>query len=377
MIIFLIGLVAESLYSIPAFARKYSMTCKTCHESFPKLKDFGEEFAGNGFVLKDQQAPRYYMETGDPELSLLRDFQWGIRLEGYVTHNNSKSKQSDVASPYLVKLLSGGELTKDVAYYFYFFFSERGDVAGLEDAFIMFNDLFGTELDAYVGQFQISDPLFKRELRLTLDDYSIYKTNVGLSQIDLTYDRGIMLTYGLPTGTDLTFEVLNGNGIGKADVFRNFDNDEYKNLFGRISQDIIEPLRIGAFGFTGKEKMSLDVNKMNMFGVDGTISVAPFELNLQYVQRDDTNPFNLISPTKVKTKGAFAELVVMPNGDESKIYGVGLFNWVESEQQTLNTRTISGHIGYMLRRNFRFVGEYTYDMTNKYGKLAIGAIAAF
>ena len=38
----------------------------------------------------------------------------------------------------------------------------------------MFNNLFGSELDITVGQFQISDPLFKRELRLTKDDYYIY-----------------------------------------------------------------------------------------------------------------------------------------------------------------------------------------------------------
>ncbi|MCK7518582.1 MAG: hypothetical protein MZV64_13105 [Ignavibacteriales bacterium] len=40
-------------------------------------------------------------------------------------------------------------ITKNIAYYFYFFFSERGEVAGIEDAFVMFNDLFGSDLDLY------------------------------------------------------------------------------------------------------------------------------------------------------------------------------------------------------------------------------------
>ena len=69
------------------------------------------------------------------------------------------------------KLLSGGALTKNVAYYFYFFFSERGEVAGVEDAFLMFNNVGNSELDIYAGQFQVSDPLFKRELRLFYQDY--------------------------------------------------------------------------------------------------------------------------------------------------------------------------------------------------------------
>jgi hypothetical protein len=92
-------------------------------------------------------------------------------------------------------LISGGSITTDIAYYFYFFFSERGEVAGLEDAFLMFNNLFGSELDFYLGQFQVSDPLFKRELRLTFEDYRIYRTAVGYSNINLhmTEDK----TYGL------------------------------------------------------------------------------------------------------------------------------------------------------------------------------------
>ena len=49
-----------TLDAMPAFARKYQMSCKTCHSPFPKLKPYGEEFAGNGFVLKDKEAPRYY-----------------------------------------------------------------------------------------------------------------------------------------------------------------------------------------------------------------------------------------------------------------------------------------------------------------------------
>jgi hypothetical protein len=47
---------------------------------------------------------------------------------------------------------------------------------------------------------------------------------------------------------------LNGTGIGEANVFRNFDNDKYKNLLGRVSQDIGEQFRIGGFGYWGKEE---------------------------------------------------------------------------------------------------------------------------
>ena len=38
--------------ALPLFAKKYRLPCKTCHEAFPKLNDFGEAFRSNGYQLK-------------------------------------------------------------------------------------------------------------------------------------------------------------------------------------------------------------------------------------------------------------------------------------------------------------------------------------
>ena len=67
-------------------------------------------------------------------------------------------------------------------------------MAGIEDAFLYFNNVGGVDFDILVGQFQVSDPLFKRELRLTRDDYTAFTLRPGASGIDLTYDRGVVLS---------------------------------------------------------------------------------------------------------------------------------------------------------------------------------------
>ena len=369
-------LAYHTAQAIPAFARKYNMTCKTCHAPFPKLKAYGEEFAGNGFVLKDQDAPRYFVETGDEKLSLIRDIPLAVRVDGYATFNSDKSKQSDFKTPFIFKLLSGGSIFKNVSYYVYYIL-EDGEVGKLEDAFVMFNDLFGSGLAFSIGQFQVSDPLFKRELRLTLADYDIYKVKVGNSHTNLTYDRGIMLNYGFETGTDLTFEVVNGNGIGAIED-GNFDNDKHKNFIGRISQDVGEHLRVGGFGYLGKEETNDVVNDLWMVGPDASISFEPLELNVQYVERRDKDPF-FFGPAaiEIKTRGAFAELIYMPDGDNSDWYAVGLYNWVESNIGTLDKKSASFHLGYLLARNIRLVAEYTQNFTDKYGKFGVGFNSAF
>lgn len=379
LIVFSFLLLQETAFAIPAFARKYNMSCQTCHSPFPKLKPYGDEFAGNGFVLADKEAPRYFIETGDDQLSLIREFPLALRLEGYVTYNNKNSEKLDFTAPYLLKFLSGGAVTKNVSYYFYFFFSERGEVAGIEDAYIMFNNLFDQDLDLYVGQFQVSDPLFKRELRLTFEDYQLYRVKPGLTKANLTYDRGLMLTYGLPTKTDLILEVLNGTGIGAANAFRNFDDDKYKNIFGRISQDISDDFRLGAFGYFGKEKVGANnsfTNSFNMFGPDLTLKLKnQLELNFQYGIRKDDNAFG--TNKEIKTNGGFGELIYTPKGDESKWYAVALYNWIDSDFDTYDYQTGTLSLGYLLRRNIRLIGEFTYDFKIKYSQLAFGVISAF
>lgn len=380
-ILLLFLLIPENNSAIPAFARKYNMSCQTCHSPFPKLKPYGAEFAGNGFVLSEKDAPRYFQDTGDEQLSLIRDVPLALRLEGYVTYNNKNSERLDYSAPYIIKLLSGGAITNNVSYYFYFFFGERGEVAGLEDAFIMFNNLFNQDLDLYVGQFQVSDPLFKRELRLTFEDYQIYKFKPEYSKADLTYDRGLMLTYGLPTGTDIILEILNGNGLGAANNFKIYDDDKFKNLFGRISQDISESVRFGFFGYYGKENLEDDLankftNSFTMVGPDFTLKLKEqLELNFQYAFRKDDKP--TFFTKNLKTKGGFGELIFTPKGDESKWYAVALYNWVDSNLDLMDYKSGTVSLGYLLKRNIRLIGEYTHDFNKEYGQIAVGIIAAF
>ena len=378
-ILFVLFIMPDTVSAIPAFARKYDMTCQTCHSPAPKLKAYGEEFAGNGFQLADKESPRFFRETGDDQLVLMRELPLAVRMEGYMRWQPETNKRSDFQAPYLVKLLSGGQIAKNVSYYFYFFFGERGSVAGLEDAFIMFNNLFNSELDVFVGQFQVSDPLFKRELRLTLEDYQVYRIAPGMSNINLTYDRGVMFTYSFPTKTDLVIQVLNGSGIGPADAQRNFDSDKYKNIFARASQDLSDGIRIGGFAYYGKEEMTTRVNTLWMAGPDLTLSFEPVELNVQYVERKDDNPnFNfLIRQTTIETRGAMAELTYSPDGDKSVWYGALLYNWAEIPLQAFTYHSITGHYSYLLARNLRLIGEYTYDIEKEGNKFTVGFVGAF
>lgn len=382
--VFALGLIAaivliQSAEAIPAFARKYAMSCTTCHAPYPRLKPYGDEFAGNGFALKDKDAPRYFVDAGDQNLSLIRELPLAVRLEGYTQFASKPGDRFDFTSPYNLKLLSGGALAKNISYYFYFFFSERGEVAGIEDAFIMFNDIGSSELDIYIGQFQVSDPLFKREVRLSYEDYQIYRVKPGLSSIGLTYDRGIMMTYGFESGTDFTLQVLNGNGIGHGDDNRLYDNDKYKAVLGRVSQDIGKYFRIGGFGYFGKEGPNCDsTNEVWLAGPDASITTDKVVLNLQYIERRDDNPsLDMTKPPELETRGGFAELIWLPNGDRTTWYAMALYNNVDSDQPDLKYESFAAHVGYLMRTNIRLTAELVYDIEYEETRFLLGFVSAF
>jgi hypothetical protein len=71
----ILSITVQDASSIPAFARKYQISCQVCHSPvMPRLKPFGDDFAGNGFRMTEYESPRYFINTGDDKLSLFRNF---------------------------------------------------------------------------------------------------------------------------------------------------------------------------------------------------------------------------------------------------------------------------------------------------------------
>lgn len=376
--------------AIPAFARRYKTSCSTCHAPAPRLNDYGEEFAGNGFVIPEEEKARDYVSEGDELLWLNRDFPLAVRFDAYALFDEDQPTENDLQIPWGLKLLSGGALYKNIGYYFYFYMSERGEVAGIEDAYVHFNDIGGSALDLMVGQFQTSDPLMKRELRLTFEDYEIYRTRIGFSRINLTYDRGILATYGIErTGTDLAAMIVNGNGRGEADENRKFDNDKHKNFGFRALQSIGDLFSIGLFGYYGKEEFAgdrtegteYDANEVTYWGPDIGIAAGPLALTGQYLFRRDTNPsFDAASPDALRdleTEGIVAELVLAPFGERSRTHYTALYNRVATDCCHGDYETVTGGATYLLARNLRLLGEYAYDFEEERSRTVVGIVSAF
>lgn len=397
-----------SASAIPVFARKYRVSCMVCHAPVPRLNATGEAFAANGFRFAPREEPRDTIATGDPLLRLGTSFPIAVRFDGYASALSKRAAADearvDLETPWVVKLLSGGQIAKGVSYYMYFLASDRGEVAGLEDAYLQFTDLAPGKLSVIAGQFQLSDPLFKRELRLEFEDYAPYRLRVGDVRSDLTYDRGLMALAEPWTGADLAVELVTGQGLAAATARRQYDRDSYLNPAVRLSQEI-GPLRIGAFGYYGIESVEGTRNITRTWGPDATLALgAKGELNLQFLRRFDDDPFfgrcttaapcpgGQTTSSSTTVDAAMAELVVRPLDKSDRFYLTGLFNWVEADRPVVSLRlgeqlddpsllaryraTAAG-AHYLLRRNVRLLGEVQWDIDRDRARFTAGMVTAF
>jgi hypothetical protein len=384
--------------AIPAFARKYNASCNLCHNPAPRLNAFGEAFAGNGMMFPGE-TPQDTLDTGDELLTLLERIRFAFRIDAFGlarTGSSGRDPVLDLQAPWGVKLLSGGPIADRVSYYMYFFMSERGEVAGLEDVYIQFTDIGGSGVTAMVGQFQLSDPLFKRELRLQYEDYQPYRVRVGEAAVDLTYDRGVTLTASPWEGHDFTFQVVNGQGLRPARAERVFDRDRGKTLMLRASQEV-GPLRLGAFGLYASEaRNGGDARRLNetwMWGPDATLPLgSAIEVNVQYLRRTDDNAFFVSQAVRTVVDAAFAELVWSPQGPTGRWFATALYNHISADAPVVSLRlgeqaepvpylddyrTLSAGGHYLLRRNVRLTTEAGWGFHDERMRLVAGVIAAF
>jgi len=355
--------------ALPLFARRYKVSCTTCHIGFPKLNSFGEAFAGNGYRFPEEDHSDQTFDTGDDRLFLLNDVPLAIRADSFFRVRNDTNTNTDFQGPFVIKLLSSAPIRKNISYYFYFLFDERGDVGGVEDAFIHLNDAYkGVDLDLRFGQFQVTDVLFPREQRLTFQDYTYYVTAISDSGFKLTYDRIVEATYNFDLtenlGMGLVAAVTNGNGIGGVDSDRNFDSDNFKNFYGKVHFSVGEQT-LGVYAYSGRENNSAKIRN-EFFRVGPVFNFWLFEdWNLwgNFLYGEDSNPrFGPASVDDTRSWGGFAG--VTRKFGEDWILSL-LYNRVKVYgRQELDANTITTNLTYYLMRNFKLLVEVTADIEN-------------
>ncbi|WP_091508649.1 hypothetical protein [Microbulbifer yueqingensis] len=277
-------------WAIPEFARSYNLSCAACHSAYPRLNAFGEEFAANNYRLPTWRENT--VDTGDKLLALPDHVPFAVRGQAYAQARSGESvdpvtgervqANTDFQAPYLVKLLSSAPLSDNLTYYFYVIFAEKGEngEAIVEDAWVRYSDLFCTGTGLQLGQFQVSDLMFPRELRLTFQDYMVYRL------AGITYERGMVLDRSFGP-VDVALGLVNGNGItdnfnvnspGYRRPDNLFDDNNSKSAFGRIGVGL-DQVSMGLFLLSGERPRVTGPAGLLEEGSDSDVEILGVDLS--------------------------------------------------------------------------------------------------
>jgi hypothetical protein len=190
--IFVIGLFVlastQPAQAIPAFARKYGLPCSACHEAWPKLNSFGQNFKDNGFqLMNDRDSPIWQNPSYWPVSMRITPF-WHYESMGNQTvdvvpgGNPPGTVEETVNTSGFdltgIDILAGGTLSKNISFLLVPSIDAGSGTVGFESANVRFDNILGSPwFNFKFGKFELDPPLSEKRI-MTLSDtggfYQLY-----------------------------------------------------------------------------------------------------------------------------------------------------------------------------------------------------------
>jgi len=258
-------LAAGSAHAIPAFARKTGMSCSACHEAWPRLNEFGQQFRDNGYRLRHgRDAPPEQPSAYWPiAFRTTVGYQW-LRQTLQQTDSGTATTQTGTFGFTGLDIHSAGTLADRVSYFITYTpalrsagFTLSPSDGDLESAWAGLHELLGTTwLNLRVGKHALDLPEDEhRSITLTqgYNEYHFHPAGSaatfepGNNQVGIEvfgHDDLSRLRYSFSfvnaNGAPLSNNLVSSPALwGHVQGTRHFDND------------ILPAVKVGAFGALG------------------------------------------------------------------------------------------------------------------------------
>src|ERR1700688_1567629 len=176
--IFLFSCTEASAF--PAFARKYGLPCSSCHEAWPKLSPFGQQFKDNGYQMGNDrdapifQSPAYWPVTFRITPQWHRDSTNKVAVDQTATGEAQVTKHGFDWSG--LDFHTGGTLAKDFSFYV-LPSSDNTGAFHFESVWARLDNIAGSSwLNIKLGKFELDNLLSEKRI-LTLTSISGVYTN--------------------------------------------------------------------------------------------------------------------------------------------------------------------------------------------------------
>src|SRR6202795_934525 len=177
--------------ALPAFARKYGMPCSSCHEAWPKLSPFGQQFKDNGYQMgNDRDAPIFQSPAYWPVTFRLTP-QWHRDSTNKVAVDQTATGEAQVTKHGFdwsgLDFHTGGTLAKDFSFYV-LPSSDNTGAFHFESVWARLDNIAGSSwLNIKLGKFELDNLLSEKRI-LTLTSISGVYTNYHFQPL---YQKGV------------------------------------------------------------------------------------------------------------------------------------------------------------------------------------------
>jgi hypothetical protein len=173
----------SSASALPAFARKYGMPCSSCHEAWPMLSPFGQQFKDNGYQMGNDrdapifQNPAYWPVTFRITPMWHRESQDKVQVDG---SNGVGGNEATVTTHGFdlsgLDFHTGGTLANNFSFYV-LPSSDPFASFHFESVWARMDNVFGTPwINIKLGKFELDNLLSEKRI-LTLTSISGVYTN--------------------------------------------------------------------------------------------------------------------------------------------------------------------------------------------------------
>ncbi len=227
-ILLLLAAESQTASAIPAFAKKTGLRCSACHEAWPKLNAFGQNFRDNGYQIgNERDSPRYISPLYWPA-GVRYTPQWHRERNSAQATNQSASGVQPLSTQGFdlsgIDLWTAGILEKNISFLVLPSSDEYGNFH-FESGWVRFDNLHQKPwLNVKAGKFELDEMISEKRM-LTLSQVGgIYQIYHYLPLVDPQAFAASTQAAG-ETGVSTTGFGLGDNQLGLE--FASHSHDDY------------------------------------------------------------------------------------------------------------------------------------------------------
>ena len=357
--------------AVPAFARKYNVSCSMCHVAFPMLNAFGRQFKLNGYVM-DKESETGVMKAPTGNFWTEKIFPWGVVVRSR-PYDWSASKNGDFSMQAIQDVdlfFAGGDVARRVSWFGEIDAnSDGGFTPAMGDLQLGYHPYAALNILAARRGFFVMDPYqtLSNFGSPTIADRAIAgkRTDQGSFSTDvLDTTKQTIALYGQTTRENLgmlyysagvTADNSDDTGVGRKDG----------NV--RIALDSLRGIMLGGFSSFGTEGGGLvsggpaDEVQFAKYGVDTLIELGSFGVRGAFLAAKDTDMITNAVETNRAAYGEAYYAYRRAQDDFPFLMPLVRENWYETANGTQQFNYVTAQLAHYFKPNVKAFVEYTGD----------------